>query len=53
MEWALEAFLEGGRDLLFEWLINDTRTRSIRQVNETIDDLLSIPENGEMAEHFS
>jgi len=53
MEWALEAFLEGGRDLLFEWLINDTRTRSVRQVNETIDDLLSIPENKEMAEHFS
>ncbi len=53
MEWALEAFLEGGRDLLFEWLINDTRTRSVRQVNETIDELLSLPENKEMAEHFS
>ncbi|MEM1602716.1 MAG: alpha-glucosidase/alpha-galactosidase [Candidatus Bathyarchaeia archaeon] len=52
MEWALEAFLEGGRDLLFDWLISDPRTRSIRQIEETINDLLSLPENKEMAEHF-
>ena len=53
MEWALEAFLEGGRDPLFEWLINDVRTKSVKQVNETIGDLLSLQENKEMAEHFS
>ena len=53
MEWALEAFLEGGRDLLFEWLIVDTRTKSTRQVEEVIDALLSLPENKEMAKHFS
>ncbi len=53
MEWALEAFLEGGRDLLFEWLIVDPRTGSIKQVEEVIDALLSLPENKEMARHFS
>ncbi|MCS7105691.1 MAG: alpha-glucosidase/alpha-galactosidase, partial [Thermofilaceae archaeon] len=52
MEWALEAFLEGGRDLLFDWLIMDPRTKSTRQVEETISDLLSLPENVEMAKHF-
>ncbi|MEM2088109.1 MAG: alpha-glucosidase/alpha-galactosidase [Thermoproteota archaeon] len=52
MEWALEAFLEGGRDNLFEWLIIDPRTKSTEQVNQVIDDTLSMPENLEMAKHF-
>ena len=53
MEWALEAFIEGGRDLLFEWLIVDARTRSTRQVERVIDTILSLPENEEMAKHFT
>jgi len=53
MEWALEAFLEGGRDHLFNWLIVDPRTRSTSQVEETIDALLGMPGNGEMAKHYS
>jgi len=52
LEWALEAFLEGGRNLLFDWLIVDPRTRTNEQVEKTIDDLLSIPENEEMRKHF-
>ncbi|MEM1853270.1 MAG: alpha-glucosidase/alpha-galactosidase [Thermofilaceae archaeon] len=52
MEWALEAFLEGGRDVLFEWLIVDPRTKSTEQVDAVINDILSMPENREMAEHF-
>ncbi|MCX8161678.1 MAG: alpha-glucosidase/alpha-galactosidase, partial [Candidatus Bathyarchaeota archaeon] len=52
MEWALEAFLEGGRDTLFDWVIVDVRTNSTRQANGVIDALLSIPENEEMAKHF-
>jgi len=52
MEWALEAFLEGGRDLLFDWLIMDPRTKSTKQVETVINDLLSLPENEEMAKHF-
>jgi len=53
MEWALEAFTEGGRDLLFEWLIVDARTKSTKQADRVIDAILSLPENEEMAKHFS
>jgi alpha-galactosidase len=28
-EWAIQAFLEGGRDHLFNWLIVDVRTNSV------------------------
>ncbi len=52
MEWALEAFLEGGRDALFEWLMVDPRTKSTEQVNQVVDDILSMPENLEMSKHF-
>ncbi|MGC9202024.1 MAG: alpha-glucosidase/alpha-galactosidase [Thermoproteota archaeon] len=51
-EWALEAFLEGGREKLFEWLIVDPRTKSTEQVNQVIDAILSIPGNEEMAKHY-
>lgn len=53
MEWALEAFLEGGRDHLFNWLIVDPRTASTEQVEETIDAILKLPGNEEMAKHYS
>lgn len=52
-EWALEAFLEGGRDSLFNWLIIDPRTKSTEQVNGVIDAILGLPGNEEMREHFS
>ncbi|MEM0214280.1 MAG: hypothetical protein QW348_08555 [Ignisphaera sp.] len=52
-EWALEAFLKGGRDTLFNWLIVDVRTKSIQQVNDVIDAILKMPGNEEMAKHFS
>jgi alpha-galactosidase len=52
MEWALEAFLEGGRDCLSNWLLSDPRTKSPKQAEEAIDALLAIPENEEMARHF-
>lgn len=53
MEWAFEAFMEGGRDLLFEWLIVDPRTKSTRQVEKAIEAILSLSGNEEMAKHFS
>jgi alpha-galactosidase len=53
MEWALEAFIEGGRELLFEWLIVDPRTKSTKQAEQVIDAVLSLLENKEMAKHFS
>jgi len=52
LEWSLEAFLEGGRDLLFNWLVVDPRTKSNEQVEKTINALMSIPENEEMRKHF-
>lgn len=52
VEWALEAFLEGGREILFEWLVDDPRTRTNKQAERVIDDLLAMPENEEMAKHF-
>lgn len=48
LEWALKAFLEGGRETLEEWLLIDPRTKSNRQVDAVIDDLLSMPGNEEM-----
>jgi len=53
MEWALEANLKGGRDTLFNWLIVDVRTKSIKQVDDVIDAILKMPGNEEMAKHFS
>lgn len=52
-EWAIEAFLTGGRDHLFNWLIMDPRTKSTKQVEEVIDAILKIPGNEEMARHYS
>ncbi len=52
MEWALTAFLEGGRDLLVEWLMIDPRTKSTSQAEEAVDAILKLPENDEMAKHF-
>lgn len=52
-EWALQAFKEGGRDSLFEWIIVDPRTKSTSQVNSVIDAILKAPGNEGMAKHFS
>jgi len=52
MEWALEAFLKGGKDLLLEWLLNDPRTESLEQAEAVIKDILALPFNKEMAEHY-
>ncbi|MET1159590.1 MAG: alpha-glucosidase/alpha-galactosidase [Thermoprotei archaeon] len=53
MEWALEAFLKGGRDRLVEWVLYDVRTKSTRQAEEVVDAILKIPGNEEMARHYS
>lgn len=53
MEWALEAFLKGGREKLLEWLMYDVRTKSEKQAEEAIDAMLSVPGNKEMARHYS
>lgn len=52
MEWALEAYLEGSRGLLIEWLLNDPRTKSFRQAEQAIKEILTLPFNKEMAKHY-
>ncbi len=52
MEWAIEAFLEGGSQTLEQWLNFDPRTKNDKQVKDVINAFLSIPENQELAEHF-
>ncbi|HYB04529.1 MAG TPA: alpha-glucosidase/alpha-galactosidase [Nitrososphaerales archaeon] len=52
MEWALEAFESGDKEMLVENLIRDRRTKSESQARETIDDLLNLPLNADMKAHY-
>ena len=52
MEWALGAFLEGGKQWLLEWLQNDPRTKSTKQAEAAIKDILALPFNKQMAKHY-
>ncbi|MEM1997984.1 MAG: alpha-glucosidase/alpha-galactosidase [Candidatus Bathyarchaeia archaeon] len=52
-EWAIEANLKGSRETLIHWLITDVRTKNMKQINDAIDAILNLPENTEMAKHFS
>ena len=52
MEWGLEAFRTGSREVLVEILIRDPRTKSEKQAREAIDAILTMPENSEMARHY-
>lgn len=52
-EWAIEAYLAGGREHLFNWLIVDPRTKNTKQVEEVVDAILKVPGNEEMARHYS
>lgn len=52
MEMAITAFLEGGRQILIDWLMLDPRTKSEKQAEEAWDAILSLPENEEMRKHY-
>ncbi len=52
MEWALEAYDSGDKEMLVENLIRDPRTKSEAQARETIDDLLNMPLNADMKAHY-
>ena len=47
-EIAPEVFLEEGRNVLFEWLVVDPRTKFPRRIEEVIEALLSLSKNKEM-----
>ncbi|HOJ87878.1 MAG TPA: alpha-glucosidase AglA [Pseudothermotoga sp.] len=52
MRWALEAFKTGDIDVLKEILIRDPRTRSYEQVESVLKDILDLPFNREMRNHY-
>ncbi|MEN2983870.1 MAG: alpha-glucosidase AglA [Dictyoglomaceae bacterium] len=52
MEFALEAFITGDRKVLEEILIRDPRTKSYEQVKKVIEEILNLPFNKEMKEHY-
>ena len=52
MEWAIEAFVTGNREILEEVLVRDIRTKSLKQAKDVIDEILDLPFNKEMKAHY-
>lgn len=52
MEWGLDAFRSGSKEMLVEILIRDPRTKSEKQARDAIDAILAIPENSDMSKHY-
>jgi alpha-galactosidase/6-phospho-beta-glucosidase family protein len=52
MEWGLDAFLSGDREMLVEILIRDPRTHSEKQARDALDEILAFPEHKNMAAHY-
>jgi alpha-galactosidase len=52
-EMAIEGFLEGGFQVLLDWLMLDPRTKNEKQVEEVWREILLMPENEEMRRHYS
>jgi alpha-galactosidase len=52
MEWALDAFVSGDKRILQEILIRDSRTKSFKQAEAVIEEILALPFNKEMKKHY-
>ncbi len=52
MEWGLEAFLSGEREMLVEILIRDPRTKSEKQARDALDEILALPEHSGLASYY-
>ncbi len=52
MEMAVEAFLTGDKKVLEEFLIRDPRTKSYEQVKAVLDEIMNLPFNKRMKEHY-
>ena len=52
MEWALEAFISGDKRILQEILLRDPRTKSFKQAEAVIEEILALPFNKEMKKHY-
>ena len=53
LEFAMEAFLQGGRSVLLELLFRDPRTKSDGQANRVLDEILNLPFNKDVKRHYS
>jgi len=51
-EMAIEGFLEGGFQVLIDWLMLDPRTKSEKQAEQAWQEILSMPGNEEMKKHY-
>ncbi|AEH51496.1 alpha-glucosidase AglA [Pseudothermotoga thermarum] len=52
MEMALDAIMNGDKDVLIEFLIRDPRTKSYEQAVAVIEEIMSLPGNEKMKEHY-
>lgn len=52
MEMALEAFVSGDKRVLEEFLIRDPRTKSYEQVLSVLNEIMNLPFNAEMKNHY-
>jgi alpha-galactosidase/6-phospho-beta-glucosidase family protein len=52
LEMALDAFLSGNKSILLEILYRDLRTRSDNQARDVLDEILALPFNEEMRNHY-
>lgn len=52
MEMAVRAFLEGDMSYIFEMLYRDPRTKNDGQVEAVINEIVNLPENEKMRNHY-
>jgi len=52
LEWALESFIAGSKELLIDALMRDPRTRSNNQAGEVVEAIMNLPFNQDMKQHY-
>ena len=53
MKMALEAFIKKDIEILKEFLVRDPRTKSFKQVEEVLSEIMNHPINSELKEYFN
>jgi len=52
LEWSLEAFMTGRKDLIVDALMRDPRTKTNKQAEEVVNAILNLPFNQDMKQHY-
>ena len=52
LEWSLEAFMAGRKDLIVDALMRDPRTKTNKQAEEVVNAILNLPFNQDMKQHY-